>query len=88
MGVIGQIWRATRSRWGDLSSRRDRPERVLGWRPADNYQSYMIRFWRTNSSVPWRAAVIDPHHDVIRYFADREALYAFLDAQIDQHSSR
>lgn len=88
MGVLGRIWRTTQSWWQLTSYRHVRPKHVLRWRPAGNYQSYMIRFWRTNSSVPWRAAVVDPHDDVIRYFANREALYAFLDAQIDALTSQ
>ena len=87
MGVFGQIWLAAKSYW----SRRDRRwapgQQHLGWRPSGNYQSYMIRFWRTNASVPWRAAVVDTRRDAVHHFASREALYAFLDAQIDNHES-
>ena len=87
MGLFEQIRRATASCWTTVSGRHLRPERSLRLRSSDNYQSYMVRFWRTNATVPWRAAVVDPHHDAIRYFANREALYAFLDAQIDEQSA-
>lgn len=86
MSVLGQIWLAiTHCRRGH--DRRWVGGQRLSWRPSGNYQSYMIRFWRTNASVPWRAAVVDSRRDAVHYFATREALYAFLDAQIDNHES-
>lgn len=89
IGVLERIWLATKRRWHVFSGQGagyqsgSRPS--LGWRPAGNYQSYMIRFWRTNATMPWRAAVVDPRQNAVHYFADREALYAFLNAQIDNH---
>lgn len=87
MSVLGRIRLAAKSYWGIHDRRQATGQHHLRWQPAGNYQSYMIRFWRTNASVPWRAAVVDPHHDAVHYFASREALYAFLDAQIDNHES-
>ena len=88
MGVFGQIRQAAKSCWQFVSAGRLRSDHMLSWKPAGHYQSYMIRFWRTNATVPWRAAVVDPRQDSIHYFSDREALYAFLDAQIDNHDVR
>ena len=82
MGILRRIWR-TMEHCSVLWRRSPAREHRLIWRPSGDYQAYMIRFWRTDPDVPWRAAVVDPHQDAIRYFADREALYAFLDAQID-----
>lgn len=87
MGVFGQIWLAAKGHWGRHDRRWAGSRQHLSWQPSGNYQSYMIRFWRTNANVPWRAAIVDPRRDTVHYFASREALYAFLDAQIDNHES-
>lgn len=87
MSVLDRLWRAATHRWGRHDRRWAGGRHGLSWRPAGNYQSYMIRFWRTNASVPWRAAVVDSRRDAVHYFATREALYAFLDAQIDSHEA-
>lgn len=87
MSVLGRIWLAVTRFWGRHDRRWTGGQHHLSWRPSGNYQSYMIRFWRTNASVPWRVAVVDTRGDAVHYFATREALYAFLDAQIDSHES-
>jgi hypothetical protein len=88
MDVLGRIWLAAKRYWSVRT-----PHHILlkcgrAWNPTGNYRSYIIRFWRTNPTVPWRAAAIDPHQDGIHYFASREALYAFLDDQIDPQVSK
>jgi hypothetical protein len=89
MSVLEQIRQASKTCWRVLSRRSDAPQidhsSGLGWRVDSNYQAYLVRFWRSNTAMPWRAAVVDPRRDVVHYFATREALYAFLDAQIDNH---
>ncbi|HEX6291889.1 MAG TPA: hypothetical protein VFZ66_22075 [Herpetosiphonaceae bacterium] len=87
MGVLERIRLAIPGRWrilrrGDEHQPGARP-RPSGRREG-NYQAYLIRFWRTSATMPWRAAVVDPRQDATHYFASREALYAFLDDQIDQ----
>jgi hypothetical protein len=87
MGVVGRIWLAAKSYWGIRDDRQSGIQPGSHHGSAGNYQSYMIRFWRTNSTMPWRVAIVDPRRDAIQYFASREALYAFLDAQIDNQDA-
>jgi hypothetical protein len=83
MDVLGRIWLAAKRCWRVRVGHHTMVRGGRAWKPTGDYRSYMIRFWRTNPTVPWRPAAIDPYHDGIHYFASREALYAFLDAQID-----
>lgn len=87
MDLLARMWLAAQRCWPGPAGRQPHMQHSPGREPGGNYQAYMVRFWRTSPAVPWRAAVIEPHHDAIRYFANREALYAFLDAQIDDRSA-
>lgn len=88
MDVVGWVRLAAKRCWSTPGRQHIKIKGCRAWKPTGNYRSYIIRFWRTNPTVPWRAAAIDPHQDGVHYFASREALYAFLDAQIDPHVSK
>lgn len=45
------------------------------------YQAYLVRLWQTGDTAEgaWRASVESPHTGEKRWFADLEALFAFLE---------
>ncbi len=45
---------------------------------TDNYQSFLIRMWRTDATSVWRASLSDPNTSETLYFADMKSLWAFL----------
>ena len=49
--------------------------------PGD-YRSYLVRLWQDNPQAPWRVAVQSVQSGDILHFADLDALFAFLTAQI------
>lgn len=78
-------WNAFKDGWTNIKAGfcRLAPKQLLRQKQTGYHRSYVVRFWRTTATVPWRAALIDPYSGRIHYFADRAALYAFLDTQID-----
>jgi hypothetical protein len=51
--------------------------------PAD-YQSYLLRLWRTGMRGAWRASLQNTATEQVIHFADIAALLAFLIAQTDE----
>jgi hypothetical protein len=43
-----------------------------------NYQTVMVRFWRENSSAPWRATMLNPGGDPPQHFASVSELFSNL----------
>lgn len=48
-----------------------------------SYQSYLVRLWREGAQRTWRGSVQSTATKQIHHFADVEALFAFLAAQLD-----
>ncbi len=51
------------------------------------YLAYMLRLWQAGSDeeLTWRASLESPHTGERRGFASLEALFEFLEEQIDSH---
>lgn len=45
------------------------------------YHSYLVRLWQEQGQVGWRASIQDIQTGVVTWFADTDALLAFLQAQ-------
>ncbi len=54
------------------------------------YRSYLLRLWETGSDekAVWRASVENPMTKQRQSFATLEALFAFLEAQIDEQADQ
>lgn len=50
---------------------------------STNYYAFLLRLWREEEQMPWRASLEDPHTGEKVHFAELEKLVAFL-RQIDQ----
>lgn len=50
------------------------------------YQSYLLRFWRDGEHLPWHASAQCTRTEYIHHFANVEALFAFLLAEMDVHT--
>jgi hypothetical protein len=48
-----------------------------------DYQSYLLRLWRTGADGAWRASLQNTATEQVIHFADIGALLAFLIAQTD-----
>ncbi|HHJ06400.1 MAG TPA: hypothetical protein ENK24_02755 [Anaerolineae bacterium] len=48
---------------------------------ASTYLAYLLRLWRDNETVPWRASVEDARTGERRGFANLKTLLAFLEKQ-------
>lgn len=46
-----------------------------------NYQSYLLRLWREDEHLPWRATLQNPHTGEQEGFASLERLFTFLRQQ-------
>ena len=57
---------------------------------AQEYQSYLLRLWRTGSrgKPTWRASLESAQTGERRGFADLESLFAFLEQQTNGNSRR
>ena len=55
-------------------------------RPADNYRSYLVRFWQSNEAGCWRASAHCVQTDSTVLFADVASLLAFLQAEVGSSS--
>ncbi|HFQ92721.1 MAG TPA: hypothetical protein ENK32_01830 [Anaerolineae bacterium] len=44
----------------------------------EKYQAYLLRLWREDTAVPWRATLENPHTGEQRSFANLEHLFAWL----------
>ncbi len=53
------------------------------------YMAFLVRLWQPghNGEPVWRASVDNPHTAERHYFADLEALFAFLEEQTTGHAS-
>ena len=47
------------------------------------YLSYLLRLWRDHQQAPWRASLESTATGDIRRFGDLEAMWAFLQAQLE-----
>ena len=51
--------------------------------PQPDYLAYLLRLWRVNAAAnTWRASLEDPHTGQQHAFADPEAAFDFLRAQM------
>ncbi|CAG0936382.1 hypothetical protein TFLX_05255 [Thermoflexales bacterium] len=59
-------------------------------KPPTEYQSYLLRLWRSNKRHPWRAMLEQVGSEERHSFTDLEGLFAFLHAQTtdDQGENR
>jgi hypothetical protein len=48
---------------------------------SPEYIAYLLRLWREESAVQWRATLQNPHTGERRSFADLSSLLAFLEEQ-------
>jgi hypothetical protein len=57
-----------------------------GREEGPDYQSYLLRLWRTHSGAApvWRASLEEPLTQEVRRFDDLPGLVAFLFAQTEQ----
>lgn len=51
------------------------------------YQSYLLRIWRENDSLPWRAQVENPSTNETHGFPTLKALLVFLEERFKENSS-
>jgi len=49
---------------------------------ANQYQSYVVRFWQSEGTGVWRASAQNVQNGALVLFADAESLFAFLQTQI------
>jgi len=47
-----------------------------------DYLAYLLRFWREEEAVSWRATIEDPHTGEKRSFAAPEDVWDFLQNQL------
>ena len=47
------------------------------------YQSYLVRLWQDSPHATWRASAQCVQTRAIVYFADLDALFTFLSAQVE-----
>ena len=46
-------------------------------KPA-NYHAYLLRLWREDETLPWRAELVSPHTGDKHHFAHETDLFTFL----------
>lgn len=49
---------------------------------ALHYKSFLVRIWREREDDPWRASITSVHTKETHAFADVQALFAYLQAQV------
>jgi hypothetical protein len=47
-------------------------------RETEDYHAYLLRLWREERSLPWRAELVSPLNGEKRHFATQEMLLQFL----------
>ncbi|MCA9933039.1 MAG: hypothetical protein H6662_05895 [Ardenticatenaceae bacterium] len=47
-----------------------------------NYRAFLLRLWRDDTDMPWRASLENPHTGERQHFAKPEYLMAFLIQQM------
>ncbi|HIP71080.1 MAG TPA: hypothetical protein EYH05_06760 [Anaerolineae bacterium] len=52
------------------------------------YQAYLLRLWREDTAVPWRATLENPHTGKQRSFANLEQLCAWLQKKTGEQKTR
>lgn len=78
------LWRTqTHKALHDAQS--SRPTRMniqhTGPQSAGRYHAYLVRLWQDGPQAPWRASAQNAHTGEKWFFADLEALFAFLHKQ-------
>jgi hypothetical protein len=53
-----------------------------------NYHAYLIRFWREEETVPWRATLVLPQTGEKRSFASVAQALAFITNQLADKETR
>lgn len=53
-----------------------------------NYHAYLIRLWRENEHLPWRAELEAPDTGEKRRFATPEQAYAYLQQKLEREQER
>jgi hypothetical protein len=51
--------------------------------PRRNYHAYLMRLWRESEQAPWRASLTPVGGGEGRHFADPQAAWAYLQAQLE-----
>ncbi|MCA9875376.1 MAG: hypothetical protein KC441_17010 [Anaerolineales bacterium] len=52
------------------------------------YLAYLLRFWREDEALPWRATIENPHTGEKRSFALPEDVWLFLQNQLFDSSAQ
>jgi hypothetical protein len=54
----------------------------------NDYHAYLLRLWREEESLPWRAELVSPQTGEKRHFASSGQLFEFLRGLIEEEEGK